>query len=95
MSAEIVAMLGGFTTLLASGGTFAMFMFRLFLRLEGRVDRLEGKVDDLAHDVSEMRGELRRALRRTAGGGVTAETETLRLRKRSPRNRCHEEDHRQ
>ena len=59
MSAEIITMLGGFATLLAAGGTFAMFMFRLFLRLEGRVDRLEGKVDDLAREVSEMRGELR------------------------------------
>ena len=34
-------------------------MSRLFLRLEGRVDRLEGKVDDLTREVSEMRGELR------------------------------------
>ena len=59
MSAEIITMLGGFATLLAAGGTFAMFMFRLFLRLESRVDRLEGKVDDLAREVSEMRGELR------------------------------------
>ena len=59
MSAEIITMLGGFATLLASGGTFAMFMFRLFLRLESRVDRLEGKVDDVAREVSEMRGEFR------------------------------------
>ena len=59
MSAEIVTMLGGFVTLLASGGTFAMFMFRLFLRLKGRVDRLEGKIDDLARDVSDLRGEFR------------------------------------
>ena len=59
MSAEIITMLGGFATLLASGGTFAMFMYRLFLRLEGRVDRLEGKPDDLAREVSEMRGEFR------------------------------------
>lgn len=59
MSAEIVTMLGVGATLLASGGTFAMFMFHLFLRLEGRVDRLEGKVDDLAREVSEMRGEFR------------------------------------
>ena len=42
LSAGIVAMLGSFATLLAAGGTFAMFLFRLFLRLEGRVDRLEG-----------------------------------------------------
>ena len=59
MSAEIITMLGGFATLLASGGTFAMFVFRLFLRLESRVDRLEGKVDDLARDVSDLRGEVR------------------------------------
>ncbi len=59
MSAEIITMLGGFATLLASGGTFAMFVFRLFLRLESRVDRLEGKVDDLARDVSDLRGEFR------------------------------------
>ena len=59
MSAEIITMLGGFVTLLASGGTLAMFMFRLFLRLESRVDRLEGKIDGLARDVSELRGEFR------------------------------------
>ncbi len=59
MSAEIITMLGGFATLLASCGTFAMFMFRLFLRLESRVDRLEGKVDGLVCDVSGLRGELR------------------------------------
>ncbi len=59
MSAEIITMLGGFATLLASGGTFAMVLFRLFLRLESGVDRLEGKVDDLAREISEMRGEFR------------------------------------
>ena len=59
VSAEIIAILGGFATMLASGGTFAMFMFRLFPRLESRVDRLEGKVDDLARDVSDLRGEFR------------------------------------
>ncbi len=52
-------MLGGFATLLASCGTSAMFMFRLFLRLESRVDRLEGKVDGLVCEVSGLRGELR------------------------------------
>ena len=57
MSAEIITMLGGFATLHASGGTFAMFMFRLCLRLESRVDRLEGKVDDLTRDVSDLRAE--------------------------------------
>ena len=59
MSAEIITMLSGFATLLASGGTFAMFVFHLFLRLESRVDRLEGKVDDLARDFSDLRGEFR------------------------------------
>ena len=63
MSAEIVTMLGGFATLLASGGTFAVIMLRLFARLESRVDarmdRVESKVDDLARDVSELRGEFR------------------------------------
>ena len=56
-------MLGGFATLLASGGTFAMFMFRMFMRLESRVElrmgRVEDKVDNLAREVSELRGEFR------------------------------------
>ena len=63
MSAEIITMLGGFATLLASGGTFAMFMFRMFARLESRVElrmgRVEDKVDNLAREVSELRGEFR------------------------------------
>ncbi len=63
MSAEIITMLGGFATLLASGGTFAMFTFRMFARLESRVelrmDRVEDKVDNLAREVSELRGEFR------------------------------------
>ena len=66
MSAEIITMLGGFATLFGSGGTFAMFMFRLFVRLEGRVDALAGEVSDLRGDltglsreVSELRGEIR------------------------------------
>ena len=66
MSAEIITMLGGFATLLASGGTFAMFVFRLFVRLEGRVDVLAGEVAELRGDfsqlsreVSELRGEFR------------------------------------
>ena len=65
MSAEIVTMLGGFATLFASGGTFAMFMFRLFVRLESRVDALAGEVSELRGDltalsreVSELRGDL-------------------------------------
>ena len=63
MSAEIITMLGVGATLLASGGTFAMFMFRMFTRLESRVelrmDRVEDKVDNLAREVSELRGEFR------------------------------------
>ena len=61
MSNEIVTMLGVGAALLASGGSFALFMFRLFVRLEGRFEgrfdrledrfvRLEEKVDDLARD---------------------------------------------
>ena len=63
MSAEIITMLGVGATLLASGGTFAMFMFRMFMRLESRVElrmgRVEDKVDNLAREVSELRGEFR------------------------------------
>ena len=73
MSDEILTMLSVGATLLATGGSFALFMFRLFVRLEGRFDRLEGrfvrledKVDDLARDhqalareLSELRGEIR------------------------------------
>ena len=62
MSAEIITMLGVGATLLASGGTFGMFMFRLFARLESRVDarmdRVENKVDGLAREISELRGEF-------------------------------------
>ncbi len=66
VSAEIITMLGGFATLLASGGTFAMFMFRLFVRLEARVDalarevtNLRGDLAGLSREVSELRGEFR------------------------------------
>ncbi len=66
VSAEIITMLGGFATLLASGGTFAVFMFRLFVRLEGRVDvlarevtKLRGDLAGLSREVSELRGEFR------------------------------------
>ena len=55
-------MLGGFATLLASGGTFAMFMFRLFVRLEARVDVLAGEVTnlrgDMTREIAQMRGDL-------------------------------------
>ncbi|MDE0057467.1 MAG: hypothetical protein OXI22_11020 [Defluviicoccus sp.] len=76
MSAEIVTMLGVGGTLLASGGTFALFLLRLigrlednFGRLQDRFDRLEEKVDELARDhqalareFSEFRGEVRARL---------------------------------
>ena len=55
-------MLGGFATLLASGGTFAMFMFRLFVRLEARVDVLAREVTnlrgDMTREIAQMRGDL-------------------------------------
>ena len=41
MSNEIVAVLGVGATLMASGGTFALFFFRLFVRLEGRIGALD------------------------------------------------------
>ncbi len=65
MSNEIVTMLGVGATLLASGGTFAVFLFRLYGRLEnmfGRLEekfvRLEDKVDDLARDHQSLAREL-------------------------------------
>ena len=72
MSDEIVTMLGVGATLLASGGSFALLMFRLFVRLEGRMGALEGrfdgledkfvrleeKVDDLAKDHRALAREL-------------------------------------
>ena len=83
MSNEIVTMLGVGAALLATGGSFALFMFRLFVRLEGRFDRLEDrfvrledKVDDLARDhqslareLSEFRGEMRGRLGDLPAGG--------------------------
>ena len=47
MSDEILTMLGVGATLLASGGTFALFMFRQFVRLEGRMGGIEGRFDGL------------------------------------------------
>ncbi|MDE0176485.1 MAG: hypothetical protein OXM60_23885 [Defluviicoccus sp.] len=72
MSNEIVTMLGVGATLLATGGSFALFMFRQFVRLEGRMGgiegrfdrlesrfvRLEEKVDDLARDHQSLAREL-------------------------------------
>ena len=58
MSAEIITMLGGFSTLLASGGTFALLLFRLFFRLETKVDDLAKDHQTLARELSELRGEF-------------------------------------
>ncbi len=59
MSNEILTMLGVGATLLASGGTFALFMFRLFSRLEDKVDDLAKDHQSLARELSEFRGEMR------------------------------------
>ncbi len=74
MSAEIVTMLGGFATLFAAGGTFAMFMFRLFVRLEGRVDALAADVAGLRGEVADLRGDLTALAREVADlrGDLTA-----------------------
>ncbi len=72
MSAEIVTVLGVGATLLATGGTFAMFLLRLygrlqdnfarledrFERLEDRFVRLEEKVDELARDHQALAREF-------------------------------------
>ena len=72
MSDEIVTMLGVGATLLASGGTFALILLRLFgrlqenfARLEDRFDRLEDKfvrleekVDGLARDHQALAREF-------------------------------------
>ena len=47
MSNEIVTMLGVGATLLASGASFALFMFRQFVRLEGKMGGLEGRFGGL------------------------------------------------
>ena len=64
-------MLGGFATLLASGGTFAMFMFRLFVRLEARVDVLAGEVTnlrgDMTREVAELRADMTREIAKLRG----------------------------
>ena len=59
MSDEILTMLGVGATLLASGGTFALFIFRLFARLEDKVDGLARDHQSLARELSEFRGEMR------------------------------------
>ncbi len=77
-------MLGGFATLLASGGTFAMFMFRLFVRLEARVDVLAGEVTnlrgDMTREVAELRGDMTREIAQMRGdvAGLSREVSELR-----------------
>ncbi len=84
VSAEIITMLGGFATLLASGGTFAMFMFRLFVRLEARVDVLAGEVTnlrgDMTREVAELRGDMTREIAQMRGdlAGLSREVSELR-----------------
>ena len=58
MSNEIVAMLGVGATLLASGGTFALFFFRLLVRLEGRIGGLEGRFDGLEGRIGGLEGRF-------------------------------------
>ena len=60
MSDEILTMLGVGATLLASGGTFALFIFRLFVRLEDKVEDLAKDHRSLAGEISELRERLAR-----------------------------------
>ena len=60
MSDEILTMLGVGAALLASGGTFALFIFRLFVRLEDRVEDLAKDHRSLASEISELRERLAR-----------------------------------
>ncbi len=59
MSDEMLTMLGVGATLLASGGTFALSVFRLFARLEDKVDSLVRDHQSLSRELSEFRGEMR------------------------------------
>ena len=84
MSNVVLTVLGVGATLLASGGTFALLMFRLFARLENkfvrleeRFARLEQKVDhpardhrSLARELSELRGEIRGRLGELPAGSA-------------------------
>ena len=60
MSDEILTMLGVGATLLASGGTFALFIFRLFVRLEDKMEDLAKDHRSLASEISELRERLAR-----------------------------------
>ncbi len=77
-------MLGGFATLLASGGTFAMFMFRLFVRLEARVDVLAGEVTnlrgDMTREIAKLRADMTREIAQMRGdlAGLSREVSELR-----------------
>ncbi len=72
MSDEILTMLGVGATLLASGGTFALFIFRLFGRLEKKVDDLARDHQSLARELSELRGEIRGRLGDLPAGSSTS-----------------------
>ena len=58
VSNEIVTMLGVGATLLASGGSFALFFFRLLVRLEGRIGGLEGRFDGLEGRIGALEGRF-------------------------------------
>ena len=58
MSDEILTMLGVGATLLASGASFALFMFRQFVRLEGRMGGIEGRFDGLESRMGVLEGRL-------------------------------------
>ena len=58
MSDEILTMLGVGATLLASGGSFALFFFRLLVRLEGRIGGLEGRFDGLEGRFDGLEGRI-------------------------------------
>ena len=58
MSDEILTMLGVGATLLASGASFALFMFRQFVRLEGRIGVLEGRFDGLESRMGVLEGRF-------------------------------------
>ncbi|MCY4550770.1 MAG: hypothetical protein OXC28_20600 [Defluviicoccus sp.] len=62
MSNGIATTLGVGATPLASGRTFAPFLFRLFARLEDKVDGLARDHRALAREFPEFRGEVRARL---------------------------------
>ncbi len=58
MSDEILTMLGVGATLLASGASFALFMFRQLVRLEGRMGGLEGRMGGLEGRIGVLEGRF-------------------------------------